>query len=168
MLSLADWTASILETHEDIIVPVKKLWAEYCKKRSGVSLEEFARILRADARFEFQEGVDHSEGLASWTKEEITEYVAEMEAQGFYSGDRVKIKAREITPEHIATMLKKHTDRMMASLWNAYDVRPEDLPEEQEEELLSLIAAAKRLQLDIEEDLDKAVRRPPTDSAAKK
>ncbi len=149
MLPLTDWAASILEKDEDILVPVKKLWVEYCKKHSGVSLEEFTRILHEDKRLAFEEGVDHTEGFGDWSEAELAEYVEEMEAQGFYSGARVRMADREITPEHISRMLKKHTDRMMSSLWSAYDVRPDNLPEGEQQELLDLIAAAKHLQLEL-------------------
>jgi len=127
MSALTDWAATILETHEDILVPVKKLWVEYCAQTPGVSLDEFTRALEAEERFEFMGGTDPRKGLEELTEEEIAEHIAEMESLGFYGGPRVKMAHREITAEHIAKMLKKHTDNMMNALWSAYDVRPEDL-----------------------------------------
>jgi hypothetical protein len=74
-----------------------------------------------------------------------------MEALGFFGGPRVKMKHREITIEHVAKMLKKQSDNMMSALWSAYDVRPEDLDEEEDGELLDLIARAEELRQKIQE-----------------
>ena len=153
MSALTDWAASVLEVDEDILAPVKKLWAEYSARAPNVSLDDFSRALEQDARFEFLEGTDPTEHLDGWTEEEKADHVAEMESLGFYGGPRVKMKDREITRDHIAKMLKKHTDNMMSALWSAFDVRPEDLPEEAQQELLDLIAQAKELQLDVQEAL---------------
>ncbi|MBI3537369.1 MAG: hypothetical protein HY070_07430 [Chloroflexi bacterium] len=149
MLSLTDWAASILESHEDILVPVKKLWAEYSKKHSGVTLPEFTRVIEQDSRFTFEQGMEYDEKLEDMSATERAEFIAEMEALGFFAGRRVRMTNREVTADHISSMLKKHTDRMMTSLWSAYDVRPDEMPEEQQQELLDLIAAAKRLQLEL-------------------
>ncbi len=146
MSALTEWAASLLETDEEILVPVKKLWKEY-SQMSQVSLDEFTHALEGDARFEFFEGTDHTKGFEDWSEEELAEYEEEMEAEGFFSGPRVKLKSREITPDHIAKMIKKHTDRMMSALWAAYDIRPEDLDEQSEQELLDMIVRAKEFQL---------------------
>jgi len=71
---------------------------------------------------------------------------------------------REITAEHIAKMLKKHTDNMMNALWSAYDVRPEDLDEEEDAMLLDLIARAKELQLETQEILPPPPRESSSDA----
>ncbi len=159
MLSLTDWAATILESHEDIIVPVKKLWVEYCKKASGVSLEDFTRILRDDARFEFMPDVNPRAARESVDAGESPESAGEMEEIGFFAGPRVKLRSRAITPAHIELMLKKHTDRMIASLWSAYDVRPADMSDAEEGDLMELIARAKELQLEIEDALREAKSR---------
>ncbi|MDE3090898.1 MAG: hypothetical protein KGJ80_16095 [Chloroflexota bacterium] len=151
MSSLTDWAASVLETDEEILVPVKGLWNKYARRAPTTSLEEFSRALEQDARFEFIQGTDPTTGLDDWTEEEVANHVAEMEALGFFGGPRVKMKNREITHDHVAKMLKKHTDQMLSALWSAYDVRPEDLPEDAQKELLDLIAQAKELQLDVQE-----------------
>lgn len=153
MSELTDWVASVLEVDEDILVPVKKLWAEYSSRTPNVSLDDFSHALEQDPRFEFLAGTDPTRGLEDWTEEEIADHVAEMESLGFFGGPRVKMKEREITREHIAKMLKKHTDQMLSALWSAYDVRPEDLPEDAQQELLDLIAQAKELQLDVQDAL---------------
>ena len=160
MSALTDWAASVLETDEEILVPVKKLWIEYSSHAPGALLEEFTRALEADERFDFMEGTDLTEGLGDWTEEEIAEHIAEMESLGFFGGPRVKLKSREITRDHVAKMIKKHTDNMLSALWGAYDVRPEDL---EDAELLDLIARAKELQLKLQEILP-----PPEEDADEK
>ncbi len=154
MTGLTDWAAAILETDEDILVPVKKLWTQYRAKTPGVSLDEFTRALTQDARFEFMDGVHPTERWAESPEDASSDEREGMEASGFFSGPRVKMKDREITRDHVAKMVKKHTDNMLSALWSAFDVRPEDLPEEAQQELLDLIAQAKELQLDLEESLE--------------
>lgn len=154
MNHLTDWTAGILETDEEILVPVKKLWVEYTKHNPGISLDEFTHTLQADARFEFMKGTNLAEGLEEWTEEERAEHVAEMEALGFFGGPRVKLVSREITREHVARMIAKHTNNMLNALWSAYDMRPADLDPEADAELLDLIARAKELQLNLREILE--------------
>ncbi len=151
MSALTDWAATVLETDEDILVPVKKIWKEYSANTSGVSLDEFTRALEQDERLEFMEGTDHKESFEEWSEEELADYEKDMEAEGFFGGPRVKLKSREITPDHIAKMIKKHTDRMMSALWAAYDIRPEDLDEKSEQELLDIIVRAKEFQLKAQE-----------------
>lgn len=160
MNEIIEWAIPILETDEEILVPIKKLWTRYVAEHSRVTLEEFTHALEQDERFEFMEGTDPTEGLEDWTEEEKADHIAEMEALGFFGGPRVKLKHREITAEHIAKMLKKHTDNMMKALWGAFDVRPDEFDQEQDAELLDLIARAKELQLKIEELL------PPSEDDA--
>jgi hypothetical protein len=163
MSALTDWAASVLETDEEILAPVKKLWIEYSVHTPGALLEEFTRALEADERFEFMEGTNPTEGLGNWMEVEITGQIAEMESLGFFGGPRVKLKNREITRDHVATMIKKHTDNMLSAVWSAYDARPEDLDEEEDAELLDLIARAKELQLKLQEILP-----PPEEDADEK
>jgi hypothetical protein len=153
MHAVIEWATSVLETDEEILVPVKKLWVQYTAQNPGISLDDFTRALESDARFEFMEGTDPTEGLEDWTEEERAEHIAEMEALGFFGGPRVKLASREITREHVARMIAKHTNNMLNALWSAYDVRPEDLDPEQDAELLDLIARAKELQLNLQEIL---------------
>jgi hypothetical protein len=80
-----------------------------------------------------------------------------MEANGFYSGPRVKLKSREITLEHIARMIKKHNDRMEDSLRQARATLPDDLSEEDEGRLIDVMEKVKDLrrrlrEIGLEED----------------
>jgi hypothetical protein len=148
-----DWAAGILETDEEILVPIKKLWIQSPARARGVSLDDFTCTLERDARFEFWDGTDPTKNMTDWSEKEIAEHTADMESLGLFSGPRVKLKSRELTRDHMARMIAKHTHNMLNALWSAYDVRPEDLDPEQDAELLDLIARAKELQLNLREIL---------------
>jgi hypothetical protein len=83
--------------------------------------------------------------MEGMSPEEVEEEERDMEANGFYSGPRVKLEAREITPEHIAKMLKKHNDRMESALQQARAVLPEDASEADEGNLIDVIMLARKL-----------------------
>lgn len=153
MSALTDWAGHVLETDEAIVVPVKKLWTEYIARNPGIALAEFTRELEDNARFEFFAGTNREKEMREMglSEAEMREEEAEMEAAGFFHGPRVKLKSRVITPDHISAMIKQHTDRMMSALWAAYDVRPEELDEQGEQELLDIIVRAKELQLKAQE-----------------
>jgi hypothetical protein len=156
---LVEWVNAYLEGDEDIIVPIKKMWIEWHAAHGAPSLEEFTRIVLADDRFEEMPGVDHTDHMEGMSPEEIEEEEREMEANGFFSGPRLKLKAKEITLEHIAKMLKKHNDRMEWALKEARAVMPEDATEADEVNLLDAIQLAKKLR----RDLRAAGLEPPED-----
>jgi hypothetical protein len=156
---LIQWVRAYLEQDEDIIVPVKKMWNEWCAAQGTPSLAEFTRIVLSDDRVEEMPGVDHTEHMEGMGPEELEEYERDMEEHGFYSGPRVKLKSRQITPEHIARMLKKHNDRMEAALQQARAVLPEDASEAGEGNLIDVIMLARKLR----RDLRAAGLEPPED-----
>jgi len=86
------------------------------------------------------------EGMDPGEKEE---YERDMEAHGFYSGPRVKLKSRQITREHIARMLKKHNDRMEWALQQARAAMPEEASEAEEGKLIDVIMRARKLRRDL-------------------
>jgi hypothetical protein len=146
--SITERVAEILTTDEDIYVPVKKLWVLLQAEgmATELDLEAFSQMLQADDRFEFNEGIDFGEG--------DPEEEAEMEALGFFSGPRAKLKAREITREDIARILERKTQNILDALRAAWDVRPPG-DEEAEDQLLELLASAQRLQRETLEALEK-------------
>ena len=156
---LIQWVRAYLEQDEDIIVPVKKMWNEWYAAQGTPSLAEFTRIVLSDDRIEEMRGVDHTRHMEGMSPEEREEYEQDMEARGFYSGPRVKLKSRQITPEHIAKMLKKHNDRMEAALRQARAVLPEDAREADEGNLIDVILLARKLR----RDLRAAGLEPPED-----
>jgi hypothetical protein len=141
---MLDWVSAYLEQDEEIVVPVKKMWNEWRTAHAEPSLDDFMEQVLADDRFEEMGGVDHTEDMDDLSPEERDEYVRDMEAQGYFSGPRVKLKSREITLDHIARMIKKHNDRMENALRQARASMPEDVSEEEEGALIHIMELAKR------------------------
>ncbi|MDH7484642.1 MAG: hypothetical protein QHJ81_00015 [Anaerolineae bacterium] len=147
--SPVDWAADVLGSGEDILVPVKQLWLDMQRQRigTGLSVEAFTALLEADGRFEFFEGVDHGEG--------DEEERALMEELGFYSGPRVKLADRELTAEYVARMLRQSTQNMLEALEGAWEVRPTDDPEA-EQQLLEILTLAQQLKHEVDTALEEA------------
>ncbi len=149
--SMLDWVCEFLEHDTDVVIPVRRLWQEWHARHPESAYDEFEATVLADPRVQLMSGIDQTEGMEFESDEDRDAWIQEMEDAGFFHGPRVKLAARELTPEHIAAQLKKHTDNMLQNLWAAYDIRPEDLSPEQEQQLLDLIAAAKELQMNVQE-----------------
>ncbi len=156
---LIQWVRAYLKRDEDIIVPIKRMWNEWFAAQGTPSLAEFTRIVLSDDRIEEMPGVDHSGDMEGMGPKEKEEYERDMEAHGFYSGPRVKLKSRQITREHIARMLKKHNDRMEWALQQARAAMPEDASEADEGKLIDVIMRARKLR----HDLRAAGLEPPED-----
>lgn len=146
---LIQWVRAYLEQDEDIIVPVKKMWNGWFAAQGTPLLAEFTRIVLSDDRIEEMPGVDHTGGMEGLSPEELGEYERDMEAHGFYSGPRVKLKSREISLEHIARMLKKHNDRMEWALHQARAALPDDASEAEEGKLIDVTMRARQLRRDL-------------------
>lgn len=142
---MLEWVCFYLESDEDIIVPVKKMWNAWHADHPQVTLEDFSAAVLADPRFKAERGVDHNEGMEWMSPQELLEYQSDMESMGYFSGPRLRLASREITPEHIVRMLKKHNDRMEWALEQARRSMPNDLPEPQEGMLIDAIEKAKLL-----------------------
>ena len=156
---IIQWVRAYLEQDEDIIVPVKKMWNEWYAAQGTPSLAEFTRIVLSDELVEEMPGVDHTGHMEGMSPEEREESERDMEAHGHYSGPRVKLKARQITREHVARMLKKHNDRMEWALQQARAAMPENASEAQEGNLIDAIQLARKLRRDLRE----AGLEPPED-----
>jgi len=146
-----EWVYSYLERDEEIVVPIKKMWKEWNAGHLWVSLPDFTAAILADERFEAMGEVDHTQGMEWLSPEELAAYEEEMEAMGFYSGPRVKLRSRELTLEHIARMIKKHNDRLEESLRQAREHMPPDISEQEEGMLLDAIAMAAELRRKLRE-----------------
>ena len=119
----------ILETDPDFYVPVKKLWLMLQGEGLALDLDlaGFHAALAADERFEFIEGVDHTEGF-----EDDPDFEMEMEALGFFSGPRVKLASREMTAEDVIAGLTRSLRQLNEALQSAWEARPAgDLEAEQ-------------------------------------
>lgn len=126
---------AILEKAEDFYVPVKKIWKELKSQGYGLpAYEDFLKYLKKEKRFEVTE-----------FKDSDFEDEKEMEKLGFYSGPRIKLKSRKITKEDMKRITLKHAQNVIDNLVKAYEVRPEDLSAEEEDELLELMLRAKKL-----------------------
>jgi hypothetical protein len=136
----------ILETAPDFFMPVKKLWLRLQEEglAQTIELEDFHRMLLSDERFEFTPGVDYKEGIED-TPELTQEMEPEMEALGFYSGPRVKLASREMTPEDVFAAMARNLAQMNAALQGAWETRPED-NQDVEDQLLDILAAGQRLE----------------------
>ncbi len=148
---LLTWVHHYLERDEDIIVPIKKMWNEWAATHSGPPLEAFTALLLSDKDIAQERGVDHTEGFEDWSPEELAEYERDMEASGYFSGPRVRLKSREITLEHIVRMITKHNDRMERALLGAREAMPEDITEPQEGQLIDAIFMARELRQKLRE-----------------
>ena len=146
---LIQWVRAYLKRDEDIIVPIKRMWNEWSAARGTPLLAEYTRIVLSDDRIEEMPGVDHTGDMEGMDSEEKEEYERDMEAHGFYSGPRVKLKSRQITREHIARMLKKHNDRMEWALQQARAAMPEEASEAEEGKLIDVIMRARKLRRDL-------------------
>jgi hypothetical protein len=132
---------SILEKTVDFYVPVKKIWKELSSQGYNLpNYDNFLRFLKKDKRFE----VRKFKGQEFGDEEE-------MEELGFYSGPRVKLKSRKITKEDMQRIILKHAQNVIDNLVKVYQVKPEDLPSDKEDELIELMRRTKDLKEEIEE-----------------
>jgi hypothetical protein len=133
------FVCDFLERDDDVVIPVRRLWNGWRVQHPETPYDEFEAAVLADPRVEVMRGVDETKDMEFENDAEREAYIVEMEEMGFDHGPRVKLAARELTAGHIAAQLKKHTDNMLKNLWAAYDIRPEDLSPEQEQQLLDLL-----------------------------
>ena len=143
----------ILASDKDVIVPVKKIWLEVGKQGNVQGydtppLADFTALLEGDKRFEFmpshgENGEPFEEVAADDGVEE-----AELETLGFYSGDRVKLRSVELTPEIIGGMIRRKVDMTMDALAKAWEKRPEG-DQETEDQLLDILARTQKLQREV-------------------
>jgi len=149
--TLMEYVIQRLAEDEDIVVPIKKLWNEWVILHGGPPLDKFAAIILVDEQIEEMDSVDHNKGMEWMTKKELAEYEHEMEAMGFYSGPRVKLKSREISLEHIVKMITKHNDNMEQALRHARDAMPEDVDDQEEGMLIDIIFEARNMRRKLRE-----------------
>ncbi len=144
----------ILETDPEFFVPVKKLWLMLQGEGLAldVELDDFHRMLREDDRFEFTPGVVHKARFED-VADHPEEMEQEMEALGFYSGPRVKLVSREMTAEDVFAGMVRSLEQMNKALQGAWDTRPRD-DQELEDQLLDMLATGQKLEREIKELID--------------
>ncbi len=129
-----------LKTCPEFYLPTKKLWKEL--KALGHTLPDLASFnkeLRQEKRLEFVKGVEFEDAVED----------EEMEALGFYSGPRAKLKARKITKADFARILMKHVQNMEGNLEKALQAKPDDLPYDDEDKLEEILSASKEFKKDM-------------------
>jgi hypothetical protein len=141
----------ILETAPDFFVPVKKLWLMLQGEELALNLPlaDFHKMLLNDKRFEFVPSVEHTREFED-DPEFAREMEREMESMGFYSGPRVKLVSREMTPEDVFDAMTRSLTRMNEALQGAWETRPED-DQMLEDQLLDILAAGQKLEREIKE-----------------
>jgi len=143
----------ILASDKDVIVPVKKIWEAVEKQGRAQGFEipglpDFTALLEGDTRFEFLTSLDENgEALADLPRDE-TDQEEELESLGFYSGDRVKLRSVELTPEVIGGLIRQKVDMTMDALARAWDRRPEG-DSDTEDQLLDILAKTQKLQREV-------------------
>jgi hypothetical protein len=143
----------ILASDKDVIVPVKKIWEAVEKQGRSQGFEipalpDFTALLEGDMRFEFLASLDENGEPPEDLPREGTDQEEELESLGFYSGDRVKLRSVELTPEVIGGLIRKKVDMTMDALARAWERRPEG-DAETEDQLLDILAKTQKLQREV-------------------
>lgn len=146
----------ILAADKDIIVPVKKVWMEVKKQgeeqRFDIpSLADLTAMMEGDSRFEFmsaREDLDPQDD--EWDEESGDIDRSDLEHLGFYSGDRVKLRRIQLSPEIIGGVIRRKVDLTMEALTKAWEMRPTD-DQETEGQLLEIMSKTQKLQRDIQQ-----------------
>lgn len=149
-----EWAANVLGSSDDIVMPVRTLWLDMQDRGlgRGLSMDSFTTMLESDERFEF---------LEAPTFDEEAEEVSLLEELGFEQGPHVKLASRELTADYVTRMLRQSTENMLAALEGAWEMRPDDDPEA-EQQLLEVITLAQRLKSEV----DAALRQAAGDKGA--
>ena len=137
---ILDKIESLLESESDFLVAVKKVWHEV---QDEIELDELIGLLKKDKRFKVYESKNEP-----WEGDNE----AEMEKLGYYLGPRVMLVSRTPTKEEMAKSLADKMQKMANNLQKAYDAKPDDLEDNEEEQLLEAMKKAKELR----ENIDKA------------
>lgn len=150
---LLDITEKVLETHGEVILPIKKLWTilQFGDEYEGIEvpvLSEFTELLRSDERFEFMHPIDYTGVFSDLSAEERRSREIEMEEAGFFSGERVKLKRIALTGDVLARMIERSSERMMQALAKAWEAEPRD--QKEEKRLLVIMEKAQQLQKDVQ------------------
>ena len=143
----------ILASDKDVIVPVKKIWEAVDKQRKKQgfeipSLPDFTALLEGDARFEFMPSLDENGDPMDGSQRDDSNPQEELESLGFYSGDRVKLKSVELTPEKLGGLIRRKVDMTMDALTKAWERRPEG-DQDAEDQLLDILSKTQKLQREV-------------------
>ena len=138
----------ILREDPDFLVPVKKLHQALLEGEALPPYPEFLGILKEDAGLVV---IDLEDGSEDDARDE-----REMETLGFYAGPRVRLRERVPSMADMAAIIKRHTDRMLASLGQAYCAGAGDFSDDEEDAMLDLLQHAKKLKGSVDGLFDKS------------
>lgn len=130
----------VLREDSDFLVPVKKLYKHFLKGLALPPYEEFLNAIKSCPDLAMIDLDDEED----WDEEE-------MEALGYYKGPRVRLKDRVPSPSDMADILKRHTDRMMESLGQAYCLGAGHFSDEEEDAMLDLLERANNLKKSVDD-----------------
>ncbi len=144
----------ILAADKDIIVPVKKIWQQVVvagktQDFTVAGLADFTAMMEADPRFEFFPA--HStvvDDIIDPKREDEGDEQTEMELLGFYSGDRVKLRRMQLTPDVLGEILRTKVGKTMDALSKVWELRPQG-DVDTEEKLLDILAQAQTIQQEV-------------------
>ena len=141
--AFADWAEKVMLGLDEYIVPVKRLWNLHCEQNEipKFTPEQLGQILKEDPRFYFVE--DPAE-----TWEESEDEVARLEKMGFFKGPKVMLQGRIPSKQELIDAIAGNIDKMMQNLRKAYEIRPKD-SDETEDELIDLMLKADQLKKEI-------------------
>lgn len=150
MADLLKKVVVLLEEAESFIVPVKWVWKELEKETPSMefTVEQLVEKLKKDGRFRLfaEHKIDSS---SQWSISE-----EEQEKLGYFRGPRVMLKDRVPTRKEVVEFLVKKVDQTFDTLKQAWDIRPEE-DETTEDQLLSALAKAQKLQRELKGILTK-------------
>ena len=138
-----------LEMAEDFYVPVKKLYKDLSDEGFALpGYESFLEFFKKDTRFEVQYFGTKKPNKKDQDSDEEAGYLGS-------SGEMVKLRSRKMTKEDMKQITLKHAQNVIENLVKAYEVQPDDLPAEKEDELLELMKKAKQLKEKVDEAFKK-------------
>ena len=146
MDDLLEKVVFILEEAESFIVPVKWVCGMLEKESSTLdfTVEGLTKKLMKDNRFRlFTEQRLSGMKEIKWALSE-----EEQEKLGFYRGPRVMLKDRIPTRKEMVTFLLNKVDQTYDTLKQAWDIRPKE-DEDAEDQLLEALAKAQKLQREL-------------------
>lgn len=108
---ILEWVSCRLGECKDVIVPLKWLWHEWFAMTGQPSFERFARLVLADSRFEHLYNIEDDSRLEAW---------------GYFSGPRIKLRSREITEECVLHLVKKYNEDLIRALHRASEILQDD------------------------------------------
>ncbi len=167
----------ILATDKDVIVAVKKIWLDVSREGKSQTFEvpplpDFTALLEGDPRFEFLPAhASLQDDLDDPNTGDLSGEGSEMEQLGFFSGDRVKLRNVELSPQLLGNIIRTKVDRTMNALTKAWDLRPEG-DKETEDRLIEILSRTQKLQKEVkkafspermrtlEQSLEKKRKRP--------